>query len=295
MTKKCAMIFTGQTRCYNTEKIFESHQRLADKLFKEYDIETDFWGHTWADCEMPNNTSDFKYFQVDDQVCIDEWVKRKLFVRGFWNPENEAWLKFCRENQDGNGQAIIDKILQNSRRAYGQVWSFWTALHFQTGDPKRSPYDVYFKTRWDVEIFKDQGLVEFFPYCASSKDLEKTASIESEGAGMALFDGRSHARFLGLDHMDKGLTHTWTFVNDTNFLFNKNAYVNMYEQDFTHTLDKILEVTSRNTTAPCSHDIWTLMFPRDMYARFVLQGDCYGYKRTPEQEVIKKELDEWGI
>ena len=67
MTKKCAMIFTGQTRCYNTEKIFESHQRLADKLFKEYDIETDFWGHTWADCEMPNNTSDFKYFQVDDQ------------------------------------------------------------------------------------------------------------------------------------------------------------------------------------------------------------------------------------
>ena len=49
--------------------------------------------------------------------------------------------------------------------------------------------------------------------------------------------------------MDKGLTHTWTFVNDTNFLFDKTAYVNMYEQDFTHTLDKVLEVTRRNTTA----------------------------------------------
>ena len=24
----------------------------------------------------------------------------------------------------------------------------------------------------------------------------------------------------------------------------------MYEQDFTHTLDKVLEVTKRNTTAP---------------------------------------------
>ena len=36
---------------------------------------------------------------------------------------------------------------------------------------------------------------------------------------------------------------------------------------------------------------------RDMYARFVLQGDCYGSQtHTPEQEVIKKELDsKWGI
>ena len=29
-----------------------------------------------------------------------------------------------------------------------------------------------------------------------------------------------------------------------------------------------------------------------MYARSLLQGDCYGSsERTPEQEVIKKELD----
>ena len=71
------------------------------------------------------------------------------------------------ELKDGNGQAIIDKILQNSRRAYGQVWSFWTALHFQTGDPKRSRYDVYFKTRWDVEIFKDSTCG--ISYCAPPK------------------------------------------------------------------------------------------------------------------------------
>ena len=62
--------------------------------------------------------------------------------------------------------------------------------------------------------------------------------------------------------MDKGLTHTWTFVNDTNFLFDKTPYVNMYEQDFTHTLDKVLEVTRRNTTATPAHDIWTLMFQK---------------------------------
>ena len=37
------------------------------------------------------------------------------------------------------------------------------------------------------------------------KDLEDTASIESEGAGMALFDGLSNAKFLGLDSWIKGL------------------------------------------------------------------------------------------
>ena len=295
MTKKCAMIFTGQTRTYNTHNIFDSHKRLADKLFEHYDIETDFWGHTWADCELPNNVNEFKYFHVDDQVCIDEWVKKNLFLRGWWNPENSAWLEFCDEHQDGNGQVIIDKIIQNSRRAYGQVWSFWTALKLQECFPQRSEYDVYFKTRWDVEIFKDQGLMEFFPYCASQQDLNHTASIEDMGAGLAIFDGRSHARFLGLDHKDKGQTHTWSFVNDTNFIFDKAAYISMYEQDFLHTLDRVLRCTNRSCPAPSSHDIWTLMFPRNMYARFVIQGDCYGFKRSPEQAVIKEELDKWAI
>ena len=294
MTKKCAMIFTGQTRCYNSEKIFDSHKRLADKLFEHYNIETDFWGHTWEDCDLPKNLSDFKYFQVDDQVCIDEWVKRKLFVRGWWNPTNDEFNNFIKQNW-GNGNLVLDKIVENSRRAYGQVWSFWTALHMQTCDPTRSPYDVYFKTRWDVEIFKDQGLFEFFPYCASQQDLVETASMESEGAGLALFDGRSHAKFLGMSHRDAGQTHTWTFVNDTNFIFNKTAYVNMYEQDFRHTLELACQNKLRDEPAPSSHDIWTMMFPKNLNARFVLQGDCYGFKRTPEQEVIKKELDQWAI
>ena len=286
------MIFTGQTRCYNSEKIFDSHKRLADKLFENYNIETDFWGHTWADCEVPYNTNDFKYFTVDNQSCIDDWVKRKLFMRGWWHPENDESNNFITNNW-GDGQVILDKILENSRKAYGQVWSFWSALHMQTCDPQRSPYDVYFKTRWDVEIFKDNGLMEFFPYCASTTDFQDDSSIEDEGmAGVALFDGRSHARFLG---NDVGLTHTWTFVNDTNFIFNQNAFVNMYEQDFRHTLDEVCRHTIRGKSAPSSHDIWTLMFPKNLYARFVLQGDCYGFIRTPEQEEIKKELNQWGI
>ena len=44
----------------------------------------------------------------------------------------------------------------------------------------------------------------------------------------------------------------------------------MYEQDFTHTLDKVLEVTKRNTTAP--NDIWTLMFPKRYVRKVSITG-----------------------
>ena len=120
---------------------------------------------------------------------------------------------------------------------------------------------MYFKTRWDVEIFKDQGLMEFIPYCASQQDLDKSASIEDMGAGLAIFDGRSHARFLGLDHKTKG-KHIPEFCKRYNFIFDKAAYVAMYEQDFLYTLDRVLRCTDRASSAPSSHDIWTLMFPR---------------------------------
>ena len=87
---------------------------------------------------------------------------------------------------------IIDKILQNSFLEHMGKYGVF-GLSLKQVIPNVT-YDVYFKTRWDVEIFKDSTCGNL-PIVLLPKDLEDTASIESEGAGMALFDGLSLLNF----------------------------------------------------------------------------------------------------
>ena len=100
---------------------------------------------------------------------------------------------------DGNGQVIIDKFTK-------QPQSIW-ARH---GVFDCSNYrNVFLNVVNMMYILKQDGTLKYLktrlmesPHCAP--DLENTASIESDGCRLAIFDGLSLARFLGLDLKDKG-------------------------------------------------------------------------------------------
>lgn len=289
MKPKCAIFFSGQTRCYNEmpEQCWETHLKLAKALEEQYGFEVDFYGHTWTDCDTPYNVNDFKFFHQTDQVVIDNWVRKNLFLRGYWDCGNHTWLEFCDANQEGNGQKIIDKILENSRKAYGQYWSFKTIMNRIPND-----YDVYFKTRWDTKINKHQGLIEFFPYLLAN-DHERTASVGDDRTGLCIFDGRSHFRYLGTNARGRTLTHS--FINDTNFLIDKTASITIKDQVFPNHLDQVLKDLPRGFSPPSSHDLWTLCMPENIVGRFVLQGDCYDIMRNEKGEEDKKETNRWAI
>lgn len=265
---KVCVIYSGQTRSYNANHaLWESHEKMATELKQRYDIEVDFIGHTWADQERPWNNSDFLHFGQSDQVCIDDWVKQDFFKRAWWS-HTETFQEFVTECIDERkGNELVDKITYNSRQAYGQIFSFQKCISQINND-----YDAYFKTRWDIMINKTNGFCEFFPY------------IIEEDKPFALFTGRAYLQ-----------TPKNLFLDDTNFILNKQAFGLYKDRDWLECLHENIVSETYNDPKPSSHKLWTQMHPDTITGRFVLQGDCFTITRTPTEMDMKKEKNKWAI
>lgn len=275
---KICVIYSGQTRSYNdNHELWNSHKRMADELKARYNIEVDFIGHTWADQPTPWNVADFLHFSQDDQNCIDDWINTDFFRRAWWNPGSDTFQDFvteCINNKTGN--ELLERITTNSRKAYGQIFSFFKCI-----EQIENTYDGYFKTRWDIMIDKTQGFTEFFPYLLEEKQ------------DLVLFTGAAWFRPTKENFNNEATGNL--FLNDTNFIMNKGAMDGYMSKNWLQDLHRVVTGSTYNDAKPSSHTLWTLMHPTNIMGRFVLQGDCFSITRTPNDVQIKKETDRWAI
>ena len=277
---KVCVIYSGQTRSYNNNhELWNSHKRMADELQTRYNIEVDFVGHTWEDQPIPWNITDFKQFNQENQDCIDMWAKDDFFKRAWWAPGSDTFQDFvidCIDQRKGN--ELLDKIIHNTRQAYGQIFSFFKCI-----DELDNTYDAYFKTRWDIMIDKTLGLCEFFPYAIEEKD------------PLVLFSGNA---FINPQHPKDRMNNTATtktFVGDTNFVINKKAMNAYKDNNWLEYLHWNIVNSRYNDSKPSSHTLWTMMHPDTITGRFVLKGDCFSITRTPDDVNRKKEINKWAI
>lgn len=280
--KKVCIIYSGQTRLYNEDySLFESHKKLADELKTRYNIDVDFIGHTWSDQPAPFNVNDFTHFMQEPQSIIDDWVNTNFFKRAWWDPNNPEFENFYKENfKNKNANAVIEKIFENSRHAYGQIFSFFNCI-----SQIENTYDAYFRTRWDIKILKTQGLAEFFPYAIGENDNKR----------LVLFDGRAWIKPVSHDSRINNNVVTTTFLNDQNFLINHKAMWSYLQMDYLNELHWNIVRSPYNDSKPSSHTLWTAMHPTNIEGRFVLQGDCYKIIRNDYGVKDKQEKNKWSI
>lgn len=286
--KRILVIFSGQTRNYNRDQyIWNEWKKFEQKIRDTYDIEAyDYIGHTWSDQPTIHNQQDFLHYREDDQNIIDNWVKDNIFLRAWINNQNKAWNEFYENNKE-DPSAIHTKIIENSRKAYGQVWSHYLSLGQQ--DPEH--YDLTIRCRWDcIPQLEYENITELIPPLT-----ERGAPLYDKP--WTIFDSKvrfkhdftSYKRYNNTEGM--GLP----FIGDSVWITNKYSAKEYYHLDWKQQLHGIVSNRRRNDGTPSSHTLWTQMHPYKITSRFLLHGNTVKCERSTEQQEIKKELDEWSI
>lgn len=280
------VIFSGQTRNYNHE-IWVKWKALEDKIRNMYDIQAyDYIGHTWSDQPTIYNQQDFLHYREDDQSIIDTWVKDNIFARGWINNVNEAWCEFLEENKD-NPVVLHEKILENSRKAYGQVWSHYLSLGQQ--DPQH--YHLTMRCRWDcVPQLEYENVTELIPPLTT-----EGAPLETEP--WTIFDSLVNFRheFTSYKRQNDSGADANPFINDQFWITNKRAAEHYYHNDWKRQLHGTVTGASRIDCTPSSHTLWTAMHPYQIRSRFLIDSRTNKNERSTEQQIIKKEIDRWAI
>ncbi len=280
--KRIAIVFSGQTRGYNDiPKIWESYQSLEQKLYETYpDLETiDYYGHTWDDQPLPFNKDDFVDVVVSSQSEIDDWVNEDFFSRAYQNPHNEEWQDFRKQLFD-DPHKVLNRMLYNSRAAYGQIFSFFHSIAHISHD-----YDAYFRTRWDLVIEQPDGVNIFFGEACKK---EHPALMLNTRTYMKPLEKSNYS--IRADRRD------W-FMDDTHFILNHSG-MGKYKQigkELWNYLENIVTSFERRSTTPSSHTLWGLVHPSEIRGYPSIQGGSCQLIRTPKHYIYKEDVDKWGI
>lgn len=224
---KVAVCISGQTRDFNKNK--EIILNDLESLFGDH--EYDLYGHTWSDCEKPDDMSIFKVFAQTDQNIISDWVKEDIQTFGTfydWNdmPEYVEIL-----NKDtGYLQFICDR----SKGRLGQTLSAHECFKLV---PHNS-YDIIVRYRWDILINYD-----IYMYGSDRVLSDFKIAIEhflSSGCDIAV---PTHLRFC------YGSTGNIT-VPDLFFVMTKSCHSIVVDAD----IKKIYRKINQNNLS--SHSLW---------------------------------------
>jgi len=158
---KIAICISGQTRDWHDYP--SKNLAYFISTLEAAGHEVDVVGHTWSHCIPPSEEHvKFKKLIIEDQVIIDDWVKKDWINRITLNdelcdlfnydPSDQYGFDMTTLEYDNLSDDHINKILQNCRAGYGQHVSGWKS--FQLAD---DGYDIYLRWRWDLVFTKDNS------------------------------------------------------------------------------------------------------------------------------------------
>lgn len=269
---KIAISVSGQTRGFNN--ISEDWHRGLDLLLQDH--EYTLFGHTWDNCELPNDKSKFESLSVTSNNDIWEWASQDMFNRVPYNTSlefNDEWIN-CKQKDIGT----INFFKKIAIGGWAQIWSFNKTLD----DIKFSykDYDVFFRWRWDSVVSSKQRDIDIFrevlPNWVNDKDI---------------WDNYNACNIL--TYTPGNLTRRT--MQDTHFLLKHDMIENLTKYNFLDVLqattENIRKYHSHNITA---HELW--------YEYLSGQGANIGcgypgIRASTEyiNPVFEKENKKWGI
>lgn len=249
---RIAVCFSSEIRTFNNGVAEYWQQFVSDLKELDENIDVDFYGHTWDDCETPVGL-DFKKIQFDTASdVIYKWVLEKPFLRGYLTQE------------DIHSPLNFDNVFYNTKRAIGQHVSGIKSLLLPDLE-----YDLYIKARWDSYLIPD-----------ISTEKPITSNLQK---GINKFLTRYHHPAVFYPENRFGL------INDVIIVFNRKSVRLIKERGldyFMEIMEKNNGEIKRITPSFTSHSNWEYALTPNHYPG--LQRDHYPNKDTFYLEKLRR-------